>query len=157
MYSEWQPNYALIRERCPVIEFDKGWRDKIFYSINPEKRNILIFDDQMGVASSCTSVADLFTKGSHNRNITVIYLVQNVYYHGNSQRTISLHSHYSVNFLNGRDASQFRIMTYQICPSDGKWLVDSFMDATSKPYGYLVRDQNPLKPENQTVVTNILP
>ena len=41
--------------------------------------------------------------------------------------------------------------------NDGKWLVDSFTDATSKPYGYLVLDHQPSTPEDQTVVTNILP
>ena len=109
----------------------------------------------MGVASSSTSVADLFTKGSHHRKSTVIYLLQNVYYQGKSQRTISLYSHYSVVFRNGRDASQFRTMAYKICPNDGKLLVDSFTDATSKPYGYLVLDHHPSTPEDQTVATNI--
>ena len=99
VYCEWQPDYDMIRERYPGIEFEKGWRDEIFDSLSPEQRNILVLDDQIGVASSSTSVADLFTKGSHHRNLTVIYLVQNVYYQGKSQRTISLNSHYSVFFV----------------------------------------------------------
>ena len=111
----------------------------------------------MGVAISSTSVADLYTKGLHHRNLTVIYLVQNVYNQDTSQRTISLISHYSVVFRNGRDASQFRTMAYQICPNDIKWLVGSFTDATSKPYGYLILDNHPSTLEDQTVVTNILP
>ena len=118
---------------------------------------MLVLDDQMGIASSSSSVADLFTKGFHHRILTVIYLVQNVYNHGKSQRTISLNSHYRVFFRNGRDASQFRTMAYQICPNDNKWLIDSFTDATSKPYGYLVLDHHPSTSEGQTVVTNILP
>ena len=69
----------MIRERYPGIEFEKRWRDKIFDSLSPEQRNIFVLDDQMGVESSSTSVADLFTKGSHHRNLTIIYLVQNVY------------------------------------------------------------------------------
>ena len=116
----------MIRERYPGIEFEKGWRDMIFDSLSDEQRNILVLNDQMGISSSISSVADLCTKEFHNRNLTVIYLVQNVYNHGNSQRTISLNSHYSVVFRNGRDASQFRTMAYQICPHDDKWLVDSF-------------------------------
>ena len=111
----------------------------------------------MGVASSSSSMADRFSKGSHKNNLTVIYPVQNVYNQRKSQRTISLNSHYSVVFRNGRDASQFRTMAYQICPNDGKWIVDSFTDATSKPYGYLVLDHNPYTPDDKTVVTNILP
>ena len=157
VFSECQPDYDMIRERYPSIEFEKGWRDEIFYSLSSEQRNILVLDDQMGVASSSASVADLFTKGSHHRNLTVIYHVENVYNQGKSQRTISLNSHYSVVFRNGLDASQFRTMAYQICPNDGKWLVDSFTEATSKPYGYMVVDHHPSTPENQTVVTNILP
>ena len=147
----------MIRERYPGIKFEKGWRDDIFDSLSHEQRNILVLDDQMGVASSSSSVADLFTRGSHHRNLTVIYLVQNVYNHGKSQRTISLNSHYSVVFRNGRDASQSCTMAYQICPNNSKWLIDSFTDATCKPYGYLVLDHHPLTPENQTVITNILP
>ena len=111
----------------------------------------------MGVASSSQSVADLFTSGSHHRNLTVIYLVQNVYNHGKSQRTISLNSHYSVVFRNSRDASQFCTMAYQICSSDARWLVDAFTNAMSKPYGYLVLDHHPSTPDDQNVVTNIFP
>ena len=145
--------------RC-VLEkqiIHNGWRDEIFDTLSPKQRNIIILDDQMSTASSSQSVADLFTRGSHHRNLTVIYLVQNVYNHGKSQRTISLNSHYSVVFRNGRDASQFRTMAYQICPSDARWLLDAFTDATSKPYGYLVLDHHPSTPEDHTVVTHILP
>ena len=130
---------------------------RFFDSLSNEQRNILVLDDQMGVASSSLSVAKLFTRGSHYRNLTVIYLVQNVYNHGKSQRIYSLNSHYSLVFRTGRDASQFRTMAYQICPNNSKWLIDSFMDATCKPYKYLVLDHHPSTPENQTVVTNIIP
>ena len=104
MYSEYQPDYDMICERYLNIEFEKKWRAKIFDSLSTEQRNILVLDDQMGVASLSTSVADLFTKGSHHWNLTVIYLVQYVYNQGNSQRTISLNSHYSVVFRYSRDA-----------------------------------------------------
>ena len=82
MYSEWQPDFDMIRERYPGIEFEKGWRDNIFDSLNPDQRNILVLDDQMAVARSSKSVAELFTKGSHHRNLTVIYMVQNVFNQG---------------------------------------------------------------------------
>ena len=80
--------------------------------MSQEQRNILVLVDQMGVASSSTSVADVFTKWSHHRNLTVIYLMQNVYNKDTIQRKISLNSHYSVVFRNGRDVSQFRTMAY---------------------------------------------
>ena len=61
--------------------------------------------------------------------------MKNVYNQVKSQQTISLNSHYSVVFRNDRDASQFCTMAYQICLNDGKVLVDSFTNATYKPYG----------------------
>ena len=42
VHSEYQPDYDMIRERYPGIEFEKGWRDDIFYSLTPEQRNILV-------------------------------------------------------------------------------------------------------------------
>ena len=86
MFSEWQPDYDMIRERYSSVEFEKEYRDEIFDSLSPEQHNILVPYDQMGVASSNTSVADLFTKGSHHRKYTVIYLVQNVYNQDKSQK-----------------------------------------------------------------------
>ena len=84
----------------------------------------------MGITSSSTSEADLCTKVSHHRNLIVSDLVQNVYKQGKSKRTISFNSHYSVDFRNNRDASQFRTMAYKICPNNWYWLVDVFKDAT---------------------------
>ena len=62
LFSEWQQYYDMIRDRYSGIEFDKTWRNEIFDSLSLEQRNILAWDDQMGVASSIMFVADLFTK-----------------------------------------------------------------------------------------------
>ena len=32
VFSEWQQNYYMIRERYPGIQFDKTWRNEIFDS-----------------------------------------------------------------------------------------------------------------------------
>ena len=34
VFSEWEPDYDMIRNRYPGIEFEKGWRDKIFDSLS---------------------------------------------------------------------------------------------------------------------------
>ena len=83
--------------------------------------------------------------------------MQIVFNQGKSQRTISLNLHYSVIFLNGRGVLLFCIKAYQIWLNDGKWLVDFYSNASYKHYGYLFLNHNPSTPEDQTVVTNILP
>ena len=48
----------------------------------------------MTEAHDCTTSVKLFTKGSHHRNLTVIYIVQNVFDKGKYSRIISLNSNY---------------------------------------------------------------
>ena len=92
------------------MEFVVGWREDLYTSIRPDDRNLLTLDDQMDEARDSKTLSKLFTKGSHQRNFTVIYLVQNVFTQSKSQRTVSLNSHYNVVFRNRRDASKFRTL-----------------------------------------------
>ena len=106
------------------VEFIEGWRENIYASIRPDNRNILILDDQMDEAGDSKTLSKLLTKGSHHRNLTVIYLVQNVFKHSKSQRTVSLNSHYNVVFCNRRDSNQLRTLAYQMCPDNARWSLD---------------------------------
>lgn len=155
VYSEWQDDYDMVRANLPHIEFIEGWREDIYTSIQPDERNLLILDDQMDEAGDSKTLAKLFTKGSHHRNLTIIYLVQNVFNQTKSQRTVSLNSHYNVVFRNKRDTSQFRTLAYQMCPENGRWLLDVFNYCTRRPHGYLILDLHPTTDEEDSVLTNI--
>ena len=87
---------------------------------------ILILDDQMDEAGDSKTLYKLFTKCSHQRNLTVIYLVQNVFNQSKSQRTVSLNSTYNVVFRNRGDASQFITLAYQMCLDNTRGLLDAF-------------------------------
>ena len=123
-----------MRATFSHVKFVEGWRESIYASIRPEDRNLLILDDQMDEAGDSKTLSKLFTKGSHHRNLTVIYLVQNVFNQSKSQRTVSLNSHYNVVFLNRRDASQFRTLAYQMCSDNARWLLDAFKCSTHKSH-----------------------
>ena len=77
-YSEYQDTFAEIKSLVPNIEFIEGVPDVIFDSINPKTRNLYIFDDMMGERDSV--IAKLFTKKSHHGNLSVIYIVQNLFH-----------------------------------------------------------------------------
>ena len=156
VFSEWQPDYEEARQCYPHIEFIHEWNDEIYKAIRPEDRNLLIIDDQMEEAGNSKSLANLFTKGSHHKNLSIFHLIQNMYHKGGSQRTMSLNSHYNIIFKNPRDATQIRTLAYQMHPGNSKWFLDAFADATSRPYGYLVLDNHPRSDEDQRVLTNIL-
>ena len=51
------------------------------------------------------NIAKLFTKGSHHKNASVIFLTQNIFHQNKHSRTINLNAHYLVMFRNVRDAS----------------------------------------------------
>ena len=54
----------------------------------------------MSETSNDKRICDLFTKDSHHHNLSVICLVQNLYYQGKESCTMSLNSQYLVLFNN---------------------------------------------------------
>ena len=104
--------------------------------INPGKRNLIIFDVLMTEAKFDKRIADLFTKGSHLRNISIVYLTLNVFPKGKACRDIALNTQYLVLF----DRQQVATLARRIYPSTSAILRKRFEEATSRPYGYLVID-----------------
>ena len=80
-FGKWQPLYDDIKKRIPWIEFVHGIPDYLNSSqyIDVSKRNLLIFDDLKTEAKCDQRIADLFTKGSHHKNISIVYLTQNLF------------------------------------------------------------------------------
>ena len=87
-YGEYQ---HLFREYCDVV-FRQGLRDVTDF--DGSEPVVLIIDDLMNEVDE--SVANIFKRGSHHRNVTVILLVQNLFHKNEHVRTISLNSHYLV-------------------------------------------------------------
>ena len=77
------------------------------YSSDNEKRKLLILDELI-LESSSDVILDLFTDGSHHKNISVIFVTQNVFHKGKVERDISLNTKYLVLFKNPRDRAQIQ-------------------------------------------------
>ncbi len=98
---------------------------------------------------------ELFTKGSHHHNLSVILILQNLFYRGKEMRTISLNAHYMVLFKNPRDASQITHLARQMYPNKPKFMVEAYRDATSSPYSHLFVDLKPDTEEHMRLRSNI--
>ena len=102
-------------------------------------------------------IVNLFTKGSHHRNLSVIYIVQNLFHQGKGNRSISLNSHYLVLFKNPRDKLQILTLAKQMYPSETAWFIKEYEEAVRRPYGYLFVDLRPTTADKCRLRTNVLP
>lgn len=157
-FGQWQPLYDDIQKRIPSIEFVHGIPDYLTSSqyINASKRNLLVFDDLMTEAKCDPRIADLFTKGSHHRNISVVYLTQNLFPQGQACRDIALNTQYLVLFNNPIDRQQVATLARRMYPTNSALFMKRFEEATSRPYGYLVVDLKSSTPEQDRLRSDIL-
>ena len=100
--------------------------------LDPRDKHFIILDDLMNETDQ--RVASLFTKKSHHRNISVMYIVQNLFHH----RTISLNAHYMVLFQNLTDVSQIMALAHQMYPRRTQFFLEAFARAAARPHGYMI-------------------
>ena len=148
-YGIWQTAYHEISDK---VIFCEGLPD---IQNEDNKCRLVIVDDLMSEADK--SLTDLFTKGSHHKNISVIHIVQNLFGKNKQQRTLSLNSHYLVIFKNPRDMSQISYLARQMYPGNSKYMEEAYKDATTAPHGYLLLDLKQSTPDNLKLRTNIFP
>ena len=88
--------------------------------------------NNLRVSSSCYAIMDLFTKGSHHKNLSVILISQNLFHQRCDQRDICISQrNYIVVFKNPHDRVQIRHLAHQVYPDDPKFLEEAYYDATS--------------------------
>ncbi len=115
-YAIWQKKFLSLKEIVPDIKFHEGVISDD--DIDEKKNNIIILDDLMRESGKNDEVLDMFTRGSHHKNFSVILITQNLFNKGPNTRTISLNAHYIVMFNNPRDRSQIRHLARQMYPKE---------------------------------------
>lgn len=107
---------------------------------NPDNvPTLIVLDDLMDSAYS-TKVSELFTKGSHHRNISLVLITQNLFHQGPSSRDISLNSKYIVVFKNPRDKTQIVHLARQVYPENISSFHKTYLEACKDPHSYLFLD-----------------
>ena len=117
--------YLEMIKAIPGIEFKEGIHSDIDSDeyLDVSTRNRIVLDDLMTQMILWHS-ADIFIKGSRHRNLSVIYIVQNIFHQGRETRNISLNAHYIVLFKSPRDKQQVPILARKVNPGH----VQEFMD-----------------------------
>lgn len=154
-YGVYQPANDQLKSNIPQITFVEGFPSDFEDSVNPSQKTLVILDDLMSEMSKEGAIIRLFTKARHS-GISVIFLTQDLFY-SKQLRTVSINANFIVLFRSTRDRLQVMNLAKQMYPGETKFLVESFVNATAQPYGYLLLDLRPTTPEEYRVRTNIFP
>ncbi len=161
VYGEEQGDHRAVERlteigKLPKVEFLKNETNyaDLVEGFDPTENNLLILDDQMSEAkSNLTEFDNIFTKGSHHRNVTVVFLVQNVFEKG--FRTVNVTMHYLFMFKNPRDQQQIQNLGKQLYPGMAQFVREVYADATLEPFTYLLFDAHNETPQELRILSNI--
>jgi hypothetical protein len=143
------PNLQF-NEGLPTADFIKEYAD-------PQVHKCLIIDDLMIQMNESLVISDLFTKGSHHLNLTIIVLTQSLFSKGKVSRVLRLNTHYYILFRNLSDNLQIVDLGKRLYPGKSHVLKQIYADATSIPYSYLLLDLSPHSNDLYRIRSKILP
>lgn len=148
--------YQSLFTEMNNVTFIPGISEDVIENLGADEPQWLIIDDLMTESANSRLISDLFVKGSHHRNISIILLIQNFSMKGSENRNISLNSQYIVLFKNPRDKSMASNIARQMYPRKTKFFQKIFDDATKKPHSYLFIDLKSDTPEEMRLLSNVL-
>ena len=158
VYAEWQRYYDDWKDWYPNAEFVHGFTPTIYERFDARQTNLLVIDDQMGEAGKSSTLLNLFTRGSHHRNLSVLYLVQNIFDKGSAMRGVNLNAQYIVTFKNARDRMQLVTLGKQMFPDKAQVLTKLIDQETKeRPRAYLIVCTRPDVQDRLRVYNGIFP
>ena len=144
-FSESQPSYSW-----KYVQYIKGIPDMKTFQVD-KSHKILIIDDLM---SESKNLVDIFTKGCHHWNMTIIFILQDIFF--DKKRTNRINSQYIILMKSPGDKLTAMNLAKQMYPKNTTFFMDAYSKATEKPHGYLLIDLEQNTPECLRLRSNIL-
>jgi hypothetical protein len=159
-YNHWQPAFTEFEKQNIITHWVQGvpTLEDISERVNPFTEHggsMVIIDDFAHMLPP--TITELFTVVSHHANCGVILLSQNLFEKNPVFRQISLNSTYFSVFKNPRDGMQIAAFARQLNPTNWKFIIDSYKEATKKPHTYLFFDNHQKTCDELRIRSNILP
>ena len=83
-YGVDQPAFDDMRKTIPNIEFQQGLPDEDKVEEVLSRHTVIVLDDLMSDVLVNPRIEKLFTLGCHHKNLSVIYITQNLFAQGKS-------------------------------------------------------------------------
>ena len=109
--------------------------------------SIIVLDDLVHEVSNSEQVAKLFTQGVHHLNVSVICIIQDIFYSGGKfRKTLLRYAHYLSVFKSTMDMSLIDLIGRKVMPRQQKLFAQLFDNATKEPFSYLFISGHPKSP-----------
>jgi len=148
-YSVWQDAF----ERADNVTFVEGVQGLSTITFSKKIPTILVIDDLMEELCNDKTLSVLFTREMHHKNITVFFLVQNLYKQGRCMRDVALNCQVTILFKSPRDTEQINVLARQ---TGIKLLQNAYQEAIKVRYGHLVINLQPTTPDILRLQSNLL-
>ena len=137
-YTEYQPAFDELKTAIPSIQFHQGLPDEIADPLDRHK--LVILDDLMEEICSNKSYSTLFTRTSHHRNVSIIYLTQSFF--EKAQKILTRNCQYICFTKNPREVSQVHCFGRQLTRNgkQNKALEECYQNVLNESYGHVFID-----------------
>ncbi len=163
-YSQYQELFNEIQGEEDIIFFyGMPTSQDLDHFIDRFKNNffLLILDDLMDQASNSKIIGDIATRLGHHGNLSLIYIVQNVFSKGSKSRDISLNSHFFIMCRTRRDIRQIAALGGQLFNNQREF-TKIYQDAVENPISdkfppFLLVNCHPRGEKAFSLISNLFP
>ena len=137
-----------------IVDYRPGLRDLSYFS-NLPKNSLIIFDDMMHECGNSDEIMKLFSVIARKKNLSVIFIVQNIFDKSKQMRNIRINATGFVlfNFFSANDITHRLIRDVGLKDVLSKRLLDNIYD---KPFSYIYLDLHPKRQSRfESVKSNI--
>lgn len=155
-YHRLQPTFDHMK-RHSKVQFYRGLPPEgaLVKWFKPQDQKVLVLDDLTEEGKSDKRVLNLFTKDSHHRCITALYLTQGLFPPGKFAKTINRNAHYVICFKCPRDKTGIRTLLLQVFPERWRQLLKLFLRLTACPFGYFTLDLHPASDDRYRIWSHL--
>ena len=154
--STWQSGTFDYLQSIHNVIFVKGFDEEMVSENDSGERSLVICDDLILELKDSEAAANLFMRGSHHLNMSVIFIEQSLFPKGKQSVSMKQNTHYIVIFKSPSDALGVATLARQMFPQQrGRYLIDSYHDCTREPFSYLIIDAKQSTPDELRLITRI--
>jgi hypothetical protein len=156
-YSVKQPLFLEFDNIEPPIEFiNEIPSEQAFLNMNEQENNLVILDDLMQEVGSDDGFLQLITKMVHHKNISTVYITQNLFHQSKNNTTINKNCHYLFICNNPADRLTAFNIGRRAYPGQSNFFKEVHQEAVeNKTFGYLLMDFHQKTKNNLRLLTDI--